>query len=217
MFILRAICLFLFGFYTSAIVAQTLSSNDAENSVFKAADDDLRLQLGDHIATFSSPQGLVWGRPDAEIQIVGFFDYTSLLDKRLFSKLPNLVEKHPELRIELRELPSSHPVSMRLSRFALATRMVHGEEGYRAMHLHILRMLEIPSRRILGLVAQEGRFDINRIDFALDATEITKHLQDNQHLYLSLGKPELPAFFTQDQVYSAVPTVEVLESLIFQR
>ena len=197
------------------LAAQVLAQNAADPRA--ATGVELRLRLGEHMATFYHPQGLVWGRSDASIRVVGFFDYTNPLDKRLFSDLPKLVEKHPELHIELRELPVRNASSLRLARFALATRMIHGEEGYRAMHLHLLRMLEVPSRHVLGLVAQEGRFDINRIEFAMDAAEITEQLQENQHLYLSIGQPQLPAFIAQDGFYSAVPNVHVLENLLFQR
>lgn len=159
---------------------------------------------------FDAPKGLVWGSDTAPIKVIGFFDYTSLISKHLFRQMPMFVERHPEIRVELRELPSRSPASERLSRFALAVRMVHAEDAYRAMHLHLLRMLNTPPQHVLGLIAQEGRFDINQIEYLMDADHITQQLQDNLYLYQVIGAPDMPAFLTETTVYPSVSSLSVL-------
>lgn len=140
----------------STAAAQTVGPSLNEAYQIELSQTDLDLRLSAFPDLFETPTGLVWGAQDAPIRIIGFFDYTTLLSKRLFSQMPVLVEQNPDLRIELRELPRGSSDANRLARFALATRLVHGDDGYRAMHLHLLRMQEIPTRHILGLIAQEG-------------------------------------------------------------
>lgn len=203
------IVLMTLAFGAQPTVSETVAATDQAPATY-----DLDARLSEFSDLFETPTGLVWGDEDAAVRVIGFFDYTSILSKHAFRQMPAFVQQHPHIRVELRELPSGTPASERLARFALAVRMVHGEDGYRAMHLHLLRMQDIPPQHVLGLIAQEGRFDINQIEYLMDADHITRQLQDNLYLYQVLGAPDLPAFVTEKAVYPSVPTLFLLPNLL---
>lgn len=167
------------GFAISPAMAQTLRQVVDEDALARAGREELKLRLSSFPDLFSKPQGLSWGNDNAPLHIVGFIDYTNRLTKRMLSEMPEWIEDHPELHLELRELPGPNPHGRWLARFALATRIVHGDVGYKALHLRLLRMAEVPSRQDVGLIAQAGGFDLNSIEFIMDTPEIIQQLDDN--------------------------------------
>jgi protein-disulfide isomerase len=162
-------------------------------------------------AIYGDPRQPVIGNPDGSLVMVEFFDYNCGYCKRSLDDVMTLLEKNPELKVVMIELPILHPTSEIGARAALAAR----EQGkYREFHT---ALMALPGRfdeaRIMDLAAKVG-LDTEQLAKDMDSAEIRQQIADNRKLAGALGINGTPAFIVGDELIPGAVGRERLQSAL---
>ncbi|KAJ54303.1 hypothetical protein ACMU_18955 [Actibacterium mucosum KCTC 23349] len=179
----------------------------------RRAEAELKERLEPHQPMFDAPPVLGMGRADAPIRVVEFFDYRCAPCKAMHPMLETLVAEHPELRIEMRQLPILTPGSERGARFALAVQSVAGDAAYARVHdalWHLRGPLNTPS---FARIAQDEGLDFSKIQTAMDSEDVTARIGYNRDFAVEMQVLGTPAFVTPSSVTFGTATLDELKAL----
>lgn len=107
-----------------------LESRQAEAQA--AADGDL---VAAHAAAIFD-DGFSWsgGNPEGDLVMVEFLDYRCGYCRKAHDEVAALIESDGNIKLIVKEFPILGDDSLMSSRFAIATRMVAGEDAYKQVH-----------------------------------------------------------------------------------
>lgn len=149
---------------------------------------------------FDRPAILGLGRADASVRIVEFFDYKCVPCKTMHPALKEFVDRTPDARIEMRQLPILSPASERATRFALAVREVAGDAPYAAAH-ELLWDHRGPYNTVnLARMAEALQLDFATLEDAMDSEAVSQAIATNRDIAIALEVLGTPAFVTPTSV-----------------
>jgi len=96
------------------------------------ADAQLAVTYADEL--FNDPNSYVGGNPDGDITIVEFVDYRCGYCKKAFPEVSALVAGDGNIRYIVKEFPILGEASMMASQFAIAVKLVAGDDAYHDVH-----------------------------------------------------------------------------------
>ena len=149
---------------------------------------------------FTDAPRLGEGAADAPLRVIEFFDYRCIPCKAVHPQLVQFVEKHPEVRIEMRHLPILTPGSERAARFALATEAAYGAEAYRAVHNKLWEIRGPLNNAGFQRVSDALGLDFERIHSDMDRDAIDARIDYNRNVAIALEVLGTPAFVTTNTV-----------------
>ncbi|MEM9395796.1 MAG: DsbA family protein [Pseudomonadota bacterium] len=173
----------------------------------------LQAKLDAYPYLFSEPTGLGMGAPDAPLRVIEFFDYRCLPCKAVHPVLEAFVEEHPEVRIEMRQLPILTPGSERGARFALAAQTIYGDDAYLAVHERLWDLRGPLRSDGFELVAADLGLDYSKIEPAMESPEVTERINGNRDFAIDLEILGTPAFVTSKTMIFGTIDIEVLSDL----
>ncbi|MEM6635802.1 MAG: DsbA family protein [Pseudomonadota bacterium] len=140
------------------------------------------------------------GDLNAPVRVIKFFDYKCVPCRLIHPKLVEMVDQHPELRVEMRHLPILTPGSERGARFALAVRTVHGDAAYDQAH-EMLWDVRGPIRSAdFQRISAELDLDLVKVTKAMDSSDVVGRIDYNRDVAIALGILGTPAFVTPTSV-----------------
>lgn len=83
---------------------------------------------------FNDPNSWVGGNPDGDVVLVEFMDYRCGYCRKAFEEVNQLIKADGNIRFIVKEFPILGEQSVLASRFAIATRLVAGDEAYGQVH-----------------------------------------------------------------------------------
>jgi protein-disulfide isomerase len=83
---------------------------------------------------FDDPNSWVGGNPDGDIVLVEFMDYRCGYCRKAHEEVQQLLETDGNIRFIVKEFPILGDQSVLASRFAIATRIVSGDDAYEKIH-----------------------------------------------------------------------------------
>lgn len=102
--------------------------------------DDAALIATNHDALFDDGFSHVAGNPDGDITIVEFVDYKCGYCRKAFPEVAQLLTDDGNIRLILKEFPILGEESLLASRFAIAAKLVDGDEAYGKLHDAMMTM-----------------------------------------------------------------------------
>ena len=156
--------------------------------------------LSNYPELFEDPPILGLGAEDAPIRVVEFFDYKCVPCKAMHGPLKDLVQKHPELRIEMRQLPILSPGSERAARFALAVFHVAGKQAYEAVHNDLWEVKGPLNNATFEKIAATHDLDFGAVSEIMDSAEINQRISLNRDVAIALEIIGTPGFITSTTV-----------------
>ncbi|MCA0869438.1 DsbA family protein [Seohaeicola saemankumensis] len=166
---------------------------------------------------FSDAPALGLGAPDAPIRVVEFFDYKCGPCKAMHPAVAEAVRQHPDLRVELRQLPILSPASERAARFALAVRALYGADAYARAHDRLWQHRGPFNTSVLARIAEHEGWDPDALDAETGSAEITARIDRNRTIAMDLGIRGTPAFVTPTSVTFGQGDVGALAERWLQR
>ncbi|OYX24042.1 MAG: hypothetical protein B7Z10_10010 [Rhodobacterales bacterium 32-66-7] len=82
---------------------------------------------------FASPNDWVGGNPEGDITLVEFMDYRCSYCRKAHDEVQALIRTDGNIRFILKEFPILGPESLVPSQFAIAVRMLYGDDAYKAL------------------------------------------------------------------------------------
>lgn len=149
---------------------------------------------------FEDGYSWVGGNPDGDITIVEFMDYRCGFCRRAVPEVEKLLAADGNIRLVVKEYPILGEQSLLMSRFAIATKQVAGDDAYKLVHDTLMGLNGDVTPETLGHVAAELGLDGAAILARLDAPEVTRVIAETRALAQALNIQGTPSFVVKDEV-----------------
>lgn len=153
-------------------------------------------QIARHPDLFEEARVLGVGPKSAELTVIEFFDYRCQPCKVLHPKLEAALEEHPNVRLEMRQLPILSPGSERGARFALAVKYTASPEAYVAVHTDLWSHKGPLREHVFKQIAASHDLDWFDIQVKMSSDEVTQRIARNRDIAIDLEILGTPAFVT---------------------
>ncbi|MEE4187425.1 MAG: DsbA family protein [Roseobacter sp.] len=175
-------------------------------------DGDLVAQHAD--AIFNDGFSYVGGNPEGDVTLVEFLDYRCGFCKRAFAEVEKLLADDGNIRFVVKEFPILGEQSVLASRFAIATKMIEGDEAYKEMHDALMEFngeITLPALRRL---AETFGHDADAIEAQMESEEITASLRATRELAQQLQINGTPTFVLDDEMLRGYLPADQLQMIV---
>lgn len=167
---------------------------------------DLQMLADNADAIFNDPASWVGGNPEGDITVVEFLDYRCGYCRKAYEDTEELVKSDGNIRFVVKEFPILGEQSLLSSQFAIATRMVAGDEAYKKAHDALMTLRgDATPEALAGLAADLG-LDAAAITAKMASSEVQAVIAANHALGTTLQINGTPSFvIDQTMVRGYVP------------
>ena len=178
----------------------------------REAAQELRARLSAFPELFSDPPRLGLGAADASIRVVEFFDYKCGPCKAMHPVLADFVERHSDVRIEMRHLPILTPGSERAARFALAVAEAFGTSVYAQVNERLWTVRGPLNTASFEKIAEDQGIDFGAVEPLMHSEAITRRITYNRDLAIALDILGTPAFVSANSVSFGTTDIDTLSA-----
>lgn len=160
--------------------------------------------------------GVSWvgGNPDGDITVVEFMDYRCSYCRRAQPEVEELVESDGNIRFVVKEFPILGEASVTMSRFAIATQRVAGDDAYKQVHDALMVLSSEPNEPVLRRLADELGLDADAILAEMGAEEITRQIAETRALAQALQIQGTPSFVMGDELVRGYVQLDQMREII---
>jgi len=151
-------------------------------------------------AIFKDPASWVGGNPDGTVTIVEFMDYRCGYCRKAYGEVEDLVKTDGNIRFVVKEFPILGDDSLISSKFAIAMRMLHGDDAYKAAHDGLIGLRGSPDAETLARLAASLGFDAAELTAKMQSPEVMAVIQANHALAGQLNITGTPTFVIGNQL-----------------
>ena len=189
---------------------------DRQDQAAAAQDQTILSQNAE--AIFKDPASWVGGNPNGDFTIVEFMDYRCPYCRKAFSEVDDLVKTDGNIRFVVKEFPILGEDSINSSRFAIAMRMLHGDDAYKQSFDALITLKGSPDPETLSRLARDLGFDPKPILDLMPDPKITAILAANRDLADKLNISGTPTFvIDHNMLRGYVPEEEMRKIVAEQR
>lgn len=198
------------------VILEAVNSLEERQAQAQAA-ADFELVADNADALFNDGFSYVGGNPDGDVTLVEFLDYRCGFCKRAFGEVEQLLAEDGNIRFIVKEFPILGEQSLLASRFAIATKMVAGDDMYKALHDALMAFngeITLPALRRLA-----GTFDLDAdaIEARMDDPEITANLQATRALAQRLQINGTPTFVLGDEMLRGFLPADQMQIIVEEK
>lgn len=140
------------------------------------------------------------GNPDGDVTIIEFIDYRCGFCRRAHPEVAELVATDGNIRIITKEYPILGEQSVLASRFAVATKLIEGEDAYKDISDALIALRSDVSESSLNSLASAYGLDAEAIFETMDSPEVGEILAANRALGDRMQITGTPTFVFGDQM-----------------
>ncbi|RID93572.1 DsbA family protein [Gemmobacter lutimaris] len=172
----------------------------------QAEADDLKLLADNSDALFNDQNSWLGGNPDGDITVVEFLDYRCGYCRKAWEEVEELVKTDGNIRFVIKEFPILGEQSLISSKFAIATRMVAGDEAYKKVHDALITLRGDATPESLTALAVDLGLDGAAIVAKMETPEVKAIIDANHALGTTMQINGTPSFvIDQTMVRGYVP------------
>ena len=167
---------------------------------------------------FEDPNSWVGGNPEGDIVLVEFMDYRCGYCRKAHEEVMQLLELDGNIRFIVKEFPILGEQSVLASRFAIATRMVAGDDAYEKVHNELMVFKGNIAEKSLKRLADKLDLDAGAIMAQMNAAEVDKIIGENRRLASAFQISGTPTFVLEDEFLRGyVPLADMMELVAIAR
>lgn len=171
-----------------------------------AADRDLQMMAENKDAIFNSAADWVGGNPQGDITLVEFMDYRCGYCRKAYEEVEELVKSDGNIRFVMKEFPILGEQSLLSSQFALAVKMLYGEEAYKAAHDALITLRGDATPETLATLATQLGHDPAAVAAKMADPAVMEVIKANHELATTMEINGTPTFvIDQTMVRGYVP------------
>lgn len=157
----------------------------------------------------------VGGNPDGDITVVEFLDYRCGYCRKAHGAVAELLASDGNIRFVVKEFPILGEESLLASRFAIAARMVAGDEAYGKIGAGFYESFRgaVTDATLRGFATDLG-LDADAIMARMDDPEVTQIIENNHLLAQRLQIAGTPSFVIGDQLLRGYAPVDALKAIV---
>ena len=189
---------------------QVLESRQQE----QAAKDEVAQVQANHDAIFNDANSWVGGNPDGDVTVVEFLDYRCGYCRKAYEEIETLVKTDGNIRFIVKEFPILGEESLISSKFAIATRMVAGDEAYKRAHDALISLRGDATAETLGALADELGLDRAAILAKMETPEVAAIIDANHQLGTALQISGTPTFVVHDTMVRGYVPLDGMRDIV---
>ena len=178
----------------------------------EAQDDAMVLSVADDL--FKDGNSWEGGNPDGDITMVEFVDYRCGYCRKAHGEVAELVKSDGNIRLIVKEFPILGEGSVLASRFAIATRQLHGDDGYKAAHDSLINLRSDVNEASLRKLAKGLGYDADPILARMDSTEVSSVIAANRALGQQLQINGTPTFVVQNEMIRGYVPLDGMREIV---
>jgi len=160
----------------------------------QAAQMEQQLLVDNHDALYNDGFSYVGGNPDGDVTMIEFLDYRCGYCKRAHPEVKALIEGDGGIRIIVKEFPILGEESELAARYAIATKIVSGDEAYYAVHDKLMEWNGPVNAGALGRISSGTGVDHDAAIAEMNSSEVSAIIATNRALAQTLQIQGTPSF-----------------------
>ncbi len=164
---------------------------------------DIEMLKANAEAIFQSPHDWVGGNLQGDITVVEFMDYRCGYCRKAYTEVEELVKSDGNIRFVLKEFPILGEESLLSSQFAIAVRLLHGDEAYKIAHDALIVLRGEVTAESLARLAQELGHDPAPIAEKMASDEVKAIITANHDLATLMEINGTPTFVIDETMVRA--------------
>ena len=179
-----------------------------------AIQSDFELVKKDGKAIFEDGFSFIGGNPNGDITLVEFVDYRCGYCKKAHNEVEKLLSIDGNIRFVIKEFPILGDDSLMLSKFALAVKIVHGDEMYKLVHDILIKMKSPPSEKAFDEIISNLNLDAKLVESAMESNEVNGMIAYTRTLAERLKISGTPTFVMNDELIRGYVPFDSLISIV---
>lgn len=179
-----------------------------------AIQSDFELVTKHEKAIFEDGFSFIGGNPNGDITLVEFVDYRCGYCKKAHNEVEKLLSADGNIRFVIKEFPILGEDSVELSKFALAVKIIHGDEIYKLVHDILIKMKASPSNKAFDQIISNLNLNENLVKNAMESTEVSGMIAYTRALAEKLKISGTPTFVMNDELIRGYVPFDALIDII---
>ena len=179
-----------------------------------AIQSDFELVKKNKKAIFEDGFSFVGGNPNGDITLVEFVDYRCGYCKKAHNEVEKLLSADGNIRFVIKEFPILGDDSVVLSKFALAVKIVHGDEMYKLVHDILIKMKSPPSEKAFDQIMSNLNLDANLVESAMESNKVNGMIAYTRTLAERLKISGTPTFVMNDELIRGYVPLDALINIV---
>jgi protein-disulfide isomerase len=163
---------------------------------------------------FASPNDWVGGNPQGDITLVEFMDYRCGYCRQAHDEVAELVKSDGNIRYVLKEFPILGEASVISSQFAIAVRLLHGDDAYKSAHNALITLRGEPNPETLTRLAEDLGLDAGPILAKMGSPEVKSVIDGNYGLAEAMEISGTPTFIVKDVLLRGYVPLADLQGIV---
>ena len=179
-----------------------------------AIQSDFELVTKHEKAIFEDGFSFIGGNPNGDITLVEFVDYRCGYCKKAHNEVEKLLSADGNIRFVIKEFPILGEDSVELSKFALAVKIIHGDEIYKLVHDILIKMKASPNKKAFDQIISNLNLNENLVKNAMESTEVSGMIAYTRALAEKLKISGTPTFVMNDELIRGYVPFDALIDII---
>ena len=179
-----------------------------------AIQSDFELVKKNTKAIFEDGFSFIGGNPNGDITLVEFVDYRCGYCKKAHNEVEQLLSTDGNIRFVIKEFPILGEDSLALSKFALAVKIVHGDEMYKLVHDILIKMKSPPSEKTFDRIMNNLNLDADRVESKMESNEVNGMIAYTRTLADRLKISGTPTFVMNDELIRGYVPLDALINIV---
>ena len=165
-------------------------------------------------AIFEDGFSFIGGNPNGDITLVEFVDYRCGYCKKAHNEVEKLLSTDGDIRFVIKEYPILGDDSLVLSKFALAVKVVHGDEIYKLVHDILIKMKSPPSEKAFDQIINNLNLEAQAVESAMESNEVNGMIAYTRTLAERLKISGTPTFVMNDELIRGYVPFDALINIV---
>ncbi|WP_431299789.1 DsbA family protein [Tabrizicola sp. BL-A-41-H6] len=179
-----------------------------------AGERDAQLLKSNAAALFADTDDWVGGNPAGDVTLVEFMDYRCGYCRKAHDEVNELVNADGNIRYIVKEFPILGEGSTISSKFAIAVRMLHGDEAYKAAHDALITLRGEPTPEVLTRLATDLGHDGAEVLAKMETPEVKAVIDTNHALAQTMQINGTPTFVINGVMLRGYVPLDDMRSIV---
>ena len=179
-----------------------------------AIQSDFELVKKHEKAIFEDGFSFIGGNLNGDITLVEFVDYRCGYCKKAHNEVEKLLSTDGNIRFVIKEFPILGEESLVLSKFALAVKLVHGDEIYKLVHDILIKMKSPPSEKAFDQIINNLNLEAQAVESAMESNEVNGMIAYTRTLAERLKISGTPTFVMNDELIRGYVPFDALINIV---
>lgn len=179
-----------------------------------ASERDAALLLAKADEVFANPNDWVGGNLEGDITLVEFMDYRCGYCRKAHDEVAELVKSDGNIRYVVKEFPILGEASLLSSQFAIAVRLLHGDDAYKSAHNALITLRGEPGPETLTGLAADLGLDAGPILAKMGSAEVKAVIEENHALANAMDISGTPTFVLKDVMLRGYVPLDGMQQIV---